>query len=139
MPIAIPGWVTISEDPPVLVHEYGFGAGKANALAVLLPERKWMIVSPPPKLSPSEAKAFEEHGSVVALVENNGTHHMGLGPCRKLFPAARAYAEPQAAARIRAKNAEAGWKWILCVFRVLGVRPTWDRFGRFRGRSGKLC
>jgi hypothetical protein len=108
MAIAIPGWVTISDSPAVLVHEYGFGAGKANALAVLLPERKWMIVSPPPKLSAGEAQAFREHGEVIALVENNGTHHMGLGPCRKLFPAAVAYAEPQAAARIRKQNAEAG-------------------------------
>jgi hypothetical protein len=108
MPITIPGWVTLSEQPAVLVHEYGFGAGRANALAVLLPERKWLIMSPPPKLSASEAQAFSEHGTVVALVENNGTHHMGLGPCRKLFPSAITYAEPQAAARIRTKNRDAG-------------------------------
>jgi hypothetical protein len=108
MTTTIPGWVTLAENPAVLVHEYGFGAGKANALAVALPDRKWMILSPPPKLSASEAAAFAEHGSVIALVENNGTHHLGLGPCRKLFPAAVTYAEPKAAARIRTKNADAG-------------------------------
>lgn len=104
----ISGWTTLSENPLVLVHEYGFGAGKANALAVQLPGRKWMILSPPPKLTAAEAQAFQAHGEVVALVENNGTHHMGLGPCRALFPNAVTYAEPLAAARIRKKNPDAG-------------------------------
>lgn len=38
----IAGWTTLSENPAALVHEYGFGAGRANALAVPLPNRKWM-------------------------------------------------------------------------------------------------
>jgi hypothetical protein len=105
---AINGWTTLAEDPLVLVHEYGFGAGKANALAVMLPNRRWMIVSPPLKLNEGEAQAFAVHGEVVALVENNGTHHMGLGPCRLRFPNAVTYAEPKAAARIRSKNKDAG-------------------------------
>jgi hypothetical protein len=108
MATTISGWTTLSESPAVLVHEYGFGAGRANALAVQLPSRKWLIVSPPPKMSAAEAAAFSAHGEVVALVENNGTHHMGLGPCRALFPTAVAYAEPAAAARIRKKNPSAG-------------------------------
>jgi len=104
----ITGWTTLAEKPLVLVQEYGFGAGKANALAVALPNRKWMIVSPPPKLTTAEAQALAEHGQVVALVENNGTHHLGLGPCRALFPDAVTYAEPKAAARIRSKNKDPG-------------------------------
>jgi hypothetical protein len=108
MTITISGWTTLSEAPAVLVHEYGFGAGRANALAVQLPGRKWMIVSPPPKLTAAQAEAFGAHGEVVALVENNGTHHMGLAPCRTLFPNAVAYAEPLAAARIGKKNPSAG-------------------------------
>lgn len=108
MATTISGWTTLSEAPAVLVHEYGFGAGRANALAVQLPSRKWMIVSPPPKMTAAEAEAFGAHGEVVALVENNGTHHLGLGPCRALFPNAVTYAEPLAAARIRKKNASAG-------------------------------
>lgn len=104
----IPGWTTLAESPLVLVREYGFGGGKANALAVALPNRTWMIVSPPPKLTAAEAQALAEHGQVVALVENNGSHHLGLGPCRALFPDAVTYAEPKAAARIRSKNKDAG-------------------------------
>ena len=108
MSTTIPGWTTLAETPLVLVHEYGFGAGRANALAVALPNRNWMIVSPPPKLTAEQAQAFTELGQVVALVENNGTHHMGLGPCRARFPDAVTYAEPKAAARIRSKNKDAG-------------------------------
>jgi len=108
MPTTIPGWTTLAEDPAVLVREYSFSAGKANAMAVGLPDRKWMIVSPPPQMSAAEAEAFSAHGSVVALLENNGTHHMGLGPCRALFPKAISYATEIAAARIRKKNNDPG-------------------------------
>lgn len=108
MSTTIPGWTTLAETALVLVHEYSFGAGRANALAVALPNRRWMIVSPPPKLTAEQAEAFTELGQVVALVENNGTHHMGLGPCRARFPDAVTYAEPKAAARIRSKNKDAG-------------------------------
>lgn len=108
MATMIPGWTTLSENPAVLVQEYVFGPGKANAMAVALPGRRWMIVSPSPRQTVEEAAAFREHGEVVAIVENNGMHHMGLGACRALFPGAMTYAAPQAAARIRTKSDAAG-------------------------------
>ena len=104
----VPGWTTISEQPPVLIKEYAFGPGKANAMAVGLPGGKWLIMSPPRHLSESEVEAFTRVGPVVALVENNGSHHMGLGPCQKVFPGATTYAAPRAAARIRKKGKDYG-------------------------------
>lgn len=104
----IPGWITLAEDPPVLVKEYSFGPGRANALAVGMPEGKWLIISPPPSLTRTEADAFAQQGGVVALVANNGAHHLGLGPSRALFPQAVTYAAPRAAARIRKKGQDYG-------------------------------
>jgi hypothetical protein len=104
----IPGWTTLATAPAVLVREYGFGAGRANALAVALPDRRWMIVSPPPRMSPEEISAFDAHGEVIALVSNNGSHHLGLGPCRGYFPKAVTYAAPASAERIRKKGKDFG-------------------------------
>ena len=104
----VPGWTTLADDPPVLIKEYAFGPGRANALAIGLPDRKWMLVSPPPTLGPADAEAFAKLGSVVALLENNGSHHLGLGPCRALFKDAVSYAMPRAAARIRKKGKDFG-------------------------------
>jgi hypothetical protein len=108
MKTMVPGWTTLAEQPPVLVKEYAFGAGRANAMAVGLPGDKWLIMSPPIELSAAEAEAFERVGPVVALVENNGSHHMGLGPCRARFSQAVTYAAPRAAARIRKKGRDFG-------------------------------
>jgi hypothetical protein len=104
----VPGWTTLAEDPLVLVKEYGFGPGRANELAVALPDRKWMIMSPAPTLERAEVEAFERLGQVVALVENNGVHHLGLGTWRAQFKDAVSYAAPRAAARIRKKGKDFG-------------------------------
>jgi hypothetical protein len=104
-----PGWTALAEDPPVLVKEYAFGgAGRANALAIALPERKWMIVSPPSTLTPEEVEGFAKLGTVVALLENNGMHHLGLGAWRARFPEAVTYAMPRAAERIRKRGRDFG-------------------------------
>lgn len=108
MATTISGWTTLAENPAVLVREYAFSGGRTNAMAVALPDRKWLFISPPSDLTAEEARAFSEHGEVVALLEHNGSHHMGLGPCRALFPNAVSYAEPAAAARIRKKSKDYG-------------------------------
>lgn len=108
MTTTIAGWTTIAENPAVLVRDYSFGGGRANAMAVALPNRQWMVMSPPPDLTAEEAKAFADQGEVVALLENNGSHHMGLGPWRAQFPKAVTYAEPAAADRIRKKGKDYG-------------------------------
>jgi hypothetical protein len=102
------GWTTIAESPAVLLREYAFGGGRANALAVGLPGGKLMLVSPPCGVSAEELRDLSAVGEVVALVANNGSHHLGLGPARQAFPNAVSYAAPRAATRIRNKGKDAG-------------------------------
>ena len=100
MTTTVPGWTTLAEDPPVLIKEYAFGPGRANAMAVRLPDRSFMIMSPSADASVAETEAFTALGGVSALVENNGSHHMGLAGWRARFPQAVTYAAPDAATRI---------------------------------------
>ena len=39
----VQGWNTVAENPLVLVTEYSFGQGDANAMAVGLPDNKLLI------------------------------------------------------------------------------------------------
>jgi hypothetical protein len=77
-------------------------------MAVRLPDRSFMVMSPPTAVTDAEKQAFLLAGGVSALVENNGVHHMGLGPWRARFPDAVSYAAPRAAARIRKKGKDPG-------------------------------
>jgi len=108
MATAVKGWTTLTEQPPVLVREYSFGAGKANAMAVGLPGRKLLIMSPPTGIPIDELRGLEALGDVVALLETNGAHHLGLGPALQAFPNAVTYAAPRAAQRIRKKGKNFG-------------------------------
>jgi hypothetical protein len=104
MSTSVSGWTTIAEDPIVLVREYGFGAGRANAMAVGLPGGKLLLVSPPSDVGEAELRELSRAGDVVALVANNGGHHLGLGVAHAAFPNAISYAAPDAAQRIRKKG-----------------------------------
>lgn len=104
----VKGWTTIAENPQVSIREYAFGPGKSNAMAVQLPNGKLMIVSAPTGVPKEELRELEAIGEVVALLANNGTHHLGLGPGRAAFPNATTYAAPDAAARIRSKGKDYG-------------------------------
>lgn len=108
MGTTIRGWTTIAERPLVLLREYSFGSGAANALVVQLPQNKLLIMSPPTGVPIDELRALNAVGTVVALLETNGSHHMGLGPAREAFPQAVSYAAPQAAERIRKKGKDYG-------------------------------
>jgi hypothetical protein len=121
----IAGWKTITQDPLVLMREYSFGAGTANALAVALPDRKWMLVSPPIGVPAEQLTSLEQHGDVVALLEFNGVHHMGLASCGATFPRATSYATERAAARIRKKAKTPGRLDSIDVLRpLLGDRVS---------------
>jgi hypothetical protein len=104
----VKGWTTIAENPQVLVREYAFGPGLSNAMAVQLPGGKLMIVSPPIGVPDAELREIGALGEVVALVANNGGHHLGLAPARAAFPKAVSYAAPAAAERIRSKGKDPG-------------------------------
>jgi hypothetical protein len=102
------GWTPLADQPLVLVRSYSFGPATANGLVVGLPEGKLMVISPPLGLTSADIQALAGHGEVVALLENNGLHHLGLSPFRAAFPAAVTYAAPRAAARIRKKGKDVG-------------------------------
>jgi hypothetical protein len=104
----VPGWTTLAENPLVLVREYSFGPGTANAMVVGLPNGDLMITSPPTDVPREELSALNAHGKVVALLEFNGAHHLGLPVCRPCFPDAVTYAMPRAAARIQKKAKDPG-------------------------------
>ena len=105
---SVRGWTRVAENPPVMVREYAFGVGRSNAMAVGLPNGKLMIVSPPINVPEAELRELGAIGECVALVANNGFHHLGLGPSRAAFPKAVTYAAPRAAERIRAKGKDVG-------------------------------
>ena len=100
MSTVVKGWTTLTERPFVLVREYSFGAGAANAMVVGLPDNKLLIMSPPTHVPVEELRALSAVGDVVALLETNGMHHLGLGPSRQAFPNAVTYALPRAAERM---------------------------------------
>lgn len=104
MATTVPGWTTLAEDPLVLVRAYRFGQGEANTLAIGLPDRKLMLVSPPTGLPSADLEALAKHGDVVAMVAINGAHHLGLAPCKGVFPNAKGYATHTARERIQKRN-----------------------------------
>jgi hypothetical protein len=104
----IAGWTTLSEQPLCLLREYSFGHGRSNSLLIELPNRKLLIVSPPVGLPEADLRALSDHGEVIALLAINGAHHLGLGPCRAVFPNAVTYAAPGARDRIRKRGKDFG-------------------------------
>jgi hypothetical protein len=104
----VEGWTTLAETPLVLLHEYSFGPGYANALAVRLPDGQFLLVSAPKLRSPETLRALAVHGKVAALLAINGAHHLGLSDCRSVFPEAKSYATPDARKRILKKGDSPG-------------------------------
>lgn len=91
-----------------MLREYSFGRGRSNTLVVELPGRKLLIVSPPVGVPEAELRALSQQGEVVALLAINGAHHLGLGPCRAVFPNAVTYAAPAARERIQKRGKDHG-------------------------------
>jgi hypothetical protein len=104
----VEGWRTLAEEPLVLIREYSFGPGYANALVVELPGRKLLLVSAPFGLSATELQSLAAHGEVVAMVAINGAHHLGLPGSRSAFPSAVSYATTRARERILKKSKAPG-------------------------------
>ena len=125
MSTSVATWTQIATNPAVFCREYSFGSGTANTLAVELPERKLLLVSPPVNLPPTELEALSAHGEVIAMVAINGAHHLGLEPCRKVFPRAVTYATPDARKRILKRGKNAGQlEPIECLQPLLGGKVS---------------
>lgn len=104
----VPGWKTLAEDPLVLIREYSFGPGVANALAVQLPNRKLLLVSAPTDLSKADHDALAAVGEVTAMLAINGAHHLGLPDAGSSYPNAVSYATESARTRILKKSKSPG-------------------------------
>jgi glyoxylase-like metal-dependent hydrolase (beta-lactamase superfamily II) len=100
----IAGWTQIAAEPLVLVREYSFGPGTANAVAVRLDDGTFLVVSPPTNLSARELDELASVGEVSALLANNGAHYLGLASFCQRFPSATAYATETALQRIQQKS-----------------------------------
>ena len=100
----LPGWTLLASEPLVLMREYSFGPGVANALLVRLQDGSLLLVSPPTDLSATELDAIAGLGEVSALLANNGAHYLGVAGFCKRFPKAVCYATQPAGARISQKS-----------------------------------
>ena len=108
MGTTVTGWNTLAENPLVLLREYSFGAGRANALAVRLPSGKFLIASAPIDSADPAVRGLAAHGEVAALLAVNGAHYLGLAAARRSFPNAVSYAHPHARDRILKRSKEPG-------------------------------
>lgn len=104
----VEGWRTLAEEPLVLIREYKFGPGYANALAVRLPNQKLLLVSAPLGLPATDHQALAAHGEVIAMIAINGAHHLGLPESHTAFPNAVSYATSGARERILKKSKAPG-------------------------------
>lgn len=97
----------MSKQPLLLRREYDFGIGVANSTAYEIDDGKLLLVSPPTGIE-SVYEELREHGEVVAIIELNGAHYMGLEEARAAFPFARVFASAAAGARITSKAQNPG-------------------------------
>ncbi len=103
------GWNVIDREAGVLSLTYSFKKDAVSTTFVAtMPGRKLVVVSPAKNVSDAALAELAEFGTVVALVANNGFHHLGQAEWRKRFPEARCFAPPEAIARIKKKNPAAG-------------------------------
>lgn len=103
------GWTIIDAEAGVLSFSYMFAReGQANSFVARLPSGGLMIISPPRKIDDAALAELAAYGKVEAIVSNNGFHHLGIARWRELFPQARCFAAPGAAARIAKKSKDAG-------------------------------
>ncbi|MFV8753172.1 hypothetical protein ACNOYE_21700 [Nannocystaceae bacterium ST9] len=103
------GWQIIDGEAGVLSFSYKFaGEGQANCFTAKLPGGGLMVISPASRAPAAVIDDLAPFGEVVALVANNGYHHLGIAAWREGFPRARCFAAPGAALRITKKSKDAG-------------------------------
>lgn len=113
------GWTVIDRARGVLARTYRFGKqGTSWCFVARLADGGLMVVSPASGLDEAAYAELAEFGEVRALVANNGFHYLGQAAWQARFPAAVAYAPPDAMARIAKKAPTLG------RFRPLGELVT---------------
>jgi hypothetical protein len=107
------GWKIFDARMPVLVYEYNFGPGTANALAVGGRDGL-IVVSPPCRVAPGVFDDLSQYGPVRALVASNAFHHLGLPEWKARFPDAEIFAPTQSIKRVTKQS------------KLSGIRPLAD-------------
>ena len=104
------GWKVFDAATPILIYEYSFGPGMANALAVGGNDGL-VVVSPPCRVASSVLDDLSRFGTVRALVASNAFHHLGLPDWSEHFPDAAIFAPAQSIARVEKRS------------KLTGIRP----------------
>lgn len=115
------GWTIVDAVTPILVYEYSFGPGTANAL-VVGGAAGLIVVSPPRKAAPGVHEDLARFGSVRALVASNAFHHMGLAEWKARYPEAEVFAPAQSIARVERKSGVAGIRPVEQAHAIAGPR-----------------
>lgn len=119
--MANPFWKVFDENLPILIGEYSFGPGLANALAVR-GGQGFVIVSAPRGDDPRMFDELAPLGPVRALVASNAFHHMGLRPWKARYPDAEVFAPRQAIRRVEKHSGLAGVKPLAAAAAIAGPR-----------------
>ena len=107
--MAIPtdnAWRPLTREGDVRVLKYSWGPASANALAVRLESKGWLVVSPPRGAPASVHDELAADGGVVALLAPNAYHYLGQAEWRRRFPAATSWAPAGALPRLAGKSSE---------------------------------
>ena len=113
------GWKIFDAGTPVLIYEYGFGPGSANALA-LGAEGGLIVISPPCNVGDGVFDDLARYGTVRALVAPNAFHHLGLALWRERYPSASVYAPAQAIERLQRQTGQKGFRPLSEAVSVTG-------------------
>ena len=106
-------WKVFDERVPILIGEYSFGPGTANALAVGGADGLLVVSAP----CGDDQRMYDElalYGTVRALVASNAFHHLGLPQWKRRFPDAQVFAPRQAVRRVEKRSV------------ITGIRPLAD-------------
>jgi len=104
---------------PILVYEYSFGPGLANALAVG-GKAGLVVVSPPCRVAAAVFDDLAQFGPVRALVASNAFHHLGIPEWKARFPDAAVFAPAQSIARVERRTSLAGIRPLAEAATIMG-------------------
>ncbi len=101
------GWRIFDARTPILIYDYSFGPGCANALAVG-GRGGLVVVSPPCRVAADVFDDLSQFGPVRALVASNAFHYLGIPEWKARFPDAEMFAPAQSIARVERRTGLTG-------------------------------
>jgi len=114
-------WKVFDALTPILICEYSFGHGLANALAVGGKEGLF-VISPPCRAGPQAFETLSQYGAVRALVASNAFHHLGIPEWKTRFPDAEIFAPAQSMARVAKHSGLRGIRPLAQAASIAGSR-----------------